>query len=236
MVFDVGENVGVSAAFFAFEIWRETVHCFEPVLPTFRILADNVRRLPKCYAYNIGLSACEGEEQITYYPRRSDVEPLCRSGSRQGIHRDQYTVNSGYPRNIVGGRYAERITMPCRLETISSMMRALSIDAVDLLKVDVEHAEFDVLAGIDEQDWTAIRLIVAEVHDIDGRVDLIVSLLHDRHILTAVAHHPNMNTTDINLVHAIHVFAQSLAGTSPTRPQHKRPSRRPRQQCRPPKL
>lgn len=48
---------------------------------------------------------------------------------------------------------------------------------VDLLKVDVERAELDVLSGISPDDWHKIQQVVLEVHDIDGRLQVVQSLL-----------------------------------------------------------
>jgi 31-O-methyltransferase len=60
--------------------------------------------------------------------------------------------------------------LECELTTISKALREYGIDAVDLAKVDVEGAEWDVLQGIDESDWPRIRQFAIEVHDVDDRV------------------------------------------------------------------
>ena len=52
---------------------------------------------------------------------------------------------------------------PCAVRTVSSMIRALKTQRIDLLKIDVEGAEMDVLAGIEEEHWPAIRMISMEV-------------------------------------------------------------------------
>ena len=52
---------------------------------------------------------------------------------------------------------------PCTVRTVSSMIRALKTPGIDLLKVDMEGAEIDVLAGIEDEHWSTIRMISMEV-------------------------------------------------------------------------
>jgi FkbM family methyltransferase len=75
-------------------------------------------------------------------------------------------------------RRLRRIT--CNLTTISAAMREHGIDRVDLVKVDVEGAEWAVLQGIDAADWPRIRQLALEVHDVDGRVARMQELLEDK--------------------------------------------------------
>jgi FkbM family methyltransferase len=65
----------------------------------------------------------------------------------------------------------------CRLTTLPAAMDEARVDRVDLLKVDVEGAEEAVLAGIDDRTWGRIRQLVIEVHDINGRLDRLRTML-----------------------------------------------------------
>lgn len=60
-------------------------------------------------------------------------------------------------------------------------------DVIDFLKIDVEGAELEVLAGIAERDWLRTRGVMVEVHDADGALDTVVDTLHSRgfHVKTA---------------------------------------------------
>ncbi len=68
----------------------------------------------------------------------------------------------------------------CRLVTLSAVLREYHVEAVDLLKVDVEGAELDVLNGIDDADWPRIQQVSMETHAVEGRADRIVALLRER--------------------------------------------------------
>ena len=61
----------------------------------------------------------------------------------------------------------------CELTTVSKIISQYDVPRIDLLKVDVEGAEWDVLQGVDSQDWPRIRQLVLEVHDIDNRAQRI---------------------------------------------------------------
>ena len=68
-------------------------------------------------------------------------------------------------------------SVECPMRTISDVIREHQVPRIDLLKVDVEKAELDVLEGIEAADWTIIRQVVVEVHDLNGRLAKVMALL-----------------------------------------------------------
>jgi hypothetical protein len=56
-------------------------------------------------------------------------------------------------------------------------MKEAGLERIDLLKVDCEGAELEVLLGVEEADWPRIGSIVAEVHDLDGRLAAVRNLI-----------------------------------------------------------
>lgn len=68
----------------------------------------------------------------------------------------------------------------CDVRTVSDVIGEHGIPRVDLLKVDVEGAEMDVLAGIDERDWWNIRQVVAELESFSRSAGQVSQLLHGR--------------------------------------------------------
>jgi hypothetical protein len=68
----------------------------------------------------------------------------------------------------------------CALRTLSAELAASGWSHLDLVKIDVEGAEEDVLAGICDGDWPRIRQLVIEVHDVGGRRERMAASLRAR--------------------------------------------------------
>ncbi|HVP29666.1 MAG TPA: FkbM family methyltransferase [Myxococcota bacterium] len=205
VVLDVGANVGVAAAFFAVQCGARVVHSFEPVRPVCELLRKNVSGLPACVVHEQGLSRASGESAITYYPGAAAMSGLYADPQRDRALVRAVLANLGVPADEADARLAnafEPLTLRCELRTLSSFLREEALARVDLLKIDVERAELDVLAGIDEADWPVIAQVVVEVHDEGGRLDAISGTLVDRGFRVAHEQDPAMRGTDVQLVYA----------------------------------
>ncbi len=187
-IFDIGANIGMFMLFAADVCKQAVIYAFEPVPPVFDVLRANASlfdldvRLFQC-----GISSDSKLETFTYYPHcsiisgrfadpaneRSVVRTLLLSEKQPG---DADLISD----ELVDELLTERLStesFTCELKTISSVIRENGIERIDLLKVDVEKSEMDVLAGIEDEDWKKIRQIVIEVHDMEGRLQTVVSLL-----------------------------------------------------------
>jgi len=65
----------------------------------------------------------------------------------------------------------------CQLKTISEIVRENKITAIDMLKIDAEGSELDIVMGIEADDWRKIKQLIIEVHDVNGRLQKMISLL-----------------------------------------------------------
>jgi FkbM family methyltransferase len=77
--------------------------------------------------------------------------------------------------DIVTGRQV----MICRMESLENWVRQQKIEQVNLLKIDVEGAEADVLAGVG-QAWPIIQQVAIETHDRSDRKKQIIALLKSK--------------------------------------------------------
>jgi 31-O-methyltransferase len=205
IVLDVGANVGVAAAFFAVECGA-VVHSFEPVTPIYDILCENIRSLPTCKAHNVGMSSSASESPIIYYPNADAMSGLHANPEVDRAFARTCMRNLGMSAEAadvaLSGRYDHPVMLMCELRTISSVLDEHSIDRVRLLKIDVEHAELEVLLGISGADWPRIDQVVIEVHDKGGRLAIIAELLTDRGFTIAVEQEAAMRGTGLHLLYA----------------------------------
>jgi hypothetical protein len=77
----------------------------------------------------------------------------------------------------VGDRAAGAERVRCKLSTADQVLADDKIEAVGLLKVDVEGAELKVLEGFSTDRWQRVRQVVLEGHDEDGRLMKVKALL-----------------------------------------------------------
>ena len=68
---------------------------------------------------------------------------------------------------LLAGRFTGQVQQ-CRLRRLTDVLREEQVKRVDLLKIDVQRAEWDVLHGLEAEDWERIGQVVLEVHDWEG--------------------------------------------------------------------
>lgn len=192
-VFDVGANIGMFTLFVGRFCKEALIYAFEPIPPIFDLLRINADiyglnvRLLKC-----GLSNRSITDRFTYYPHLSMMSGRFADPVQDREVVKQFELNKmlspedqrqTWDESLLDEVLSDRLTaehFTCQLRTISDVLREYNIERIDLLKIDAQKAEKDVLDGIDEDDWSKIRQIVLEVHDIDGRLAQIIQML-ERH-------------------------------------------------------
>ena len=221
-VFDVGANIGMFTLFVAERCPGARIYAFEPiaeVCQSLRINAELYGTDVKVFDY--GLADEEREEFFTVYPRQSMMSGSSRHADRayekevikRSMRYEQPESAGGMELllaqadELLDKRFEER-TEQCRLRNLSTVMRAESIDRIDLLKVDVQGAEMEVLCGIDEDDWTRIGQIVLEVHDRKetasaGRLEIVRDLLERHEFALTVTQSASLEGTDRYNVYAV---------------------------------
>lgn len=210
-VLDIGANVGLSAVFFHTDCPGVTIHSFEPAPAPYAALAANfaAHEIPGSATW-AGLSDHCGTAELTYYPHSSAMSGFHADADADAALTRLFLAHSGLDDEdideLIGGRH-ETVRIECPVLTLSSVISDLELTVIDLLKIDVERSELEVLGGVSEADWPKLKQIVVEVHDIDGALDEIVSLLRHRGFAVAVEQEPMLAGSEL-----YEVFASRQAG------------------------
>jgi FkbM family methyltransferase len=181
-VFDVGANIGMFALFVSEHCPSARIYAFEPASLLFSKLQENVSQ---CAAdimlFPFGLSDRQRTDDFTFYPGYSmmsglsryadsevEIEVIKRVLSNQKAQGSESADELLAGANeLLAGRFRPEVE-EVRLQTLSQVIRTEKVGHIDLLKIDVQRAELEVLAGIEEPDWSKIDQIVMEVHDAPG--------------------------------------------------------------------
>jgi amino acid adenylation domain-containing protein/FkbM family methyltransferase len=217
-VFDVGANIGLFTLFVHQRCRGARVFAFEPIPPTFAVLQENVRLYGlDVKAYECGVSDKAGVAEFTFYPEASASSGMYADVLEEGKVSRAFIENKGelgrYADELLEGRFeAERYE--CRLRTLSEVIAEERVERIDLLKVDVEKSELDVLRGLAADDWARVRQVVLEVHDTDGRLEEVTSLLNRHGFDFVVEQDHLLKGTGLYNVYAVHPSRREQRPTS----------------------
>ncbi len=157
-IFDIGSNVGVSVIFFKLLYPDSNIYAFEPDPITFEKLKRNTSQFSKVFLYNWAISNLNSD--IDYY---ANIESSMSS--------------SMYKRSSC------QKLIKVKSKTISQIIKELDIPRVDLLKFDIEGAEF--VAFDNKDNIKNIEYLIGEVHeDIANKdTDSFLKLFFDYEII-----------------------------------------------------
>jgi FkbM family methyltransferase len=138
IIVDAGANVGMSAAYFSLRYPNAKIVAIEPEPSNFDILCKNAKLFTKIIPINAALWSHNGAVQL-------------KDGG--------------------GGHWGTRVTEASarsegsiRCVSLRALLEELRIDWVDLMKVDVEGAEYEIFE--DSSSWISrVGFICAELHD-----------------------------------------------------------------------
>jgi FkbM family methyltransferase len=229
-VFDVGANIGL----FSLAAYRRApdslrIYAFEPVPPIFELLRRNIERNTRSGSIevlNVGLSRSSEPLSFTYYPQAPVLStaypdaagdiPILKGAIQDSImHLPEAPWELRLLRRLPAPlrsallgfalkRTLRGRTVTCRMTTLSEVIRERDIRRIDLLKIDAEKAELDVLEGIEADHWERIRQVVVEVHDLEGRLDRVTSLLEEHGLSSISVGQPVTNLgSSIHMVTAL---------------------------------
>jgi len=133
IIFDVGAHHGETSNFMIKNFKNLKLYCFEPEENNFLILSKNNKNYTQIENYNFGFSNSEGELQfhINNHSATHSILPLEENHAK-------IWKNNLYPTNTKKKK---------NFTTIDNFLKKENINVIDLLKLDVQGAEFLVLNG-----------------------------------------------------------------------------------------
>lgn len=137
VIFDVGGNIGLSALFFALSHPSAKVYSFEPSPTTYQRLMQNVAQCKNIIPVQRALSGNNGQVIFYDYPSKSIASSLVDRGGGEKV-------------TVVGS-------------TLQEVMREFKVEHVDVLKFDIEGAEYDMFKNFDR--YSEIGYLIGEVHE-----------------------------------------------------------------------
>ena len=200
-ILDVGANIGMATYFFHTEFPGKKIHAFEPSPKTFEVLAANVKAIGiDAELYRCALSSSEGKALLRHYPNNSIMSGLYADAEQDSRTTKTYMKNEGITEQEAAFLVRDAFraeSFECELRPLSAILDERAIARVDLLKIDVEKAELDVLAGIREEHWSRIRQAIVEVHDLAGRLAAVRDLFERHGLRVTVTQDPKLAGTDL---------------------------------------
>jgi FkbM family methyltransferase len=146
VIFDIGAHRGQTSVKYAAYVPNATIHAFEPFPESFAALVKNTAHLPQVTGHPIGLADIAGEMAL-------NANAAAPTNSLLDTHR---CADAAWGKGLL----ETRAKVSCRFSTVDACLAEYRIDRVDLLKLDVQGAEYKVLQG-------AANALA------DGRVDVI---------------------------------------------------------------
>jgi FkbM family methyltransferase len=140
-ILDLGANIGMASVDFAFRYPAASITAIEPVEANFRLLEKNIAGFPNIRARQAAVG-------------REDARAALR-GAGQSFHAQPWSEESAR-----AGR--EQITV----RGINSLIDELGLEQIDLIKIDVEGAEYDVLTTLKPALLQNVQWIVGELHGV----------------------------------------------------------------------
>lgn len=199
VIFDVGANIGVFGLRATQQYKNLRVYCFEPIPDIAEVLQRNATEFSDkaMIVKQFGLSDTLGTAEFTYFPNTPALSTSLPDDWEHNPKAFQNAVKGTMknpPSDMRWMKWIPTIAAPiiakhlvkgkkhvqCELKTVSHVIEEEGLDTINLLKVDCEGAEFKVLKGIKDKHWPLINAAVIEVHNIEGRLEKIKTLLKEK--------------------------------------------------------
>jgi amino acid adenylation domain-containing protein/FkbM family methyltransferase len=213
-VLDVGANIGLFSLFCTQACAAPRLNAVEPNPAVARRLAANLAAYaPGARVEQCGVGRAPGTARFTFFSGYSLLSGLHADADVESAVVKSYVLNKARAGErgadefvkeaeaLLRARFQEE-QLDVELRTVSQVIAREGVDHVDLLKINVEKAEVDVLAGIAAADWQKIDQLVAEI-DLDENVAPIEQMLEANGFDYVIDQDPLLHQTALRYVYAV---------------------------------
>ena len=214
-IIDVGANIGIFGIELSDRYPNINIISFEPIMNIFSVLKANasISENNNFKVYNYGISDKVESIEFTYFP---NAPALSSSNDEIWNSKDQLIEAFGgslenAPKKLWWKNLVPKFTYPyfakrliknrtkinCALKPLSMVIDLLSIEKIDLLKIDCEGNEQKVIDGIEKKNWNIIKQLIIEINDIDGRLSYIENKLMNLGYNIRVIQEPALKNTKL---------------------------------------
>jgi 31-O-methyltransferase len=205
VIVDVGAHIGLAAILFTDLVPGLEILGFEPAPRSYACLELNqARHLPATTISRLAIGTRTGSAELTYYPGHTTLATLFVDDADDVRNMESVMNHRDVPPDMRAAFWptfrADPETVTVEVTTLEQQLTERRLDEVALLKVDVERAELDVLNSVGAHRWPAIRRVVVEVHDLDGQLGRVTSLLEGHGYAVRVATEDDFAEGSIRMV------------------------------------
>ncbi len=142
VVLDLGAHKGIFSVY-ASVLGVEQIYTFEPDVDNFAAMKEHLKMngVKNVLAKNVAVAGVSGEREL-------------------------YLSEDSHNHSLIGGGDAVKV----RATTVTDILRKFRIESVDLLKMDIEGAEFEVLQAMGAEDFSRIDNLFVEYHELSSEV------------------------------------------------------------------
>jgi len=214
-IIDVGANIGIFGLELSSRYPNINIISFEPIINIFSILKANasISNNNNFKVYNYGISDKAESIEFTYFPNApalsSSNDEIWNSGDEL-IEAFGGSLENA-PEKLWWKNFVPKFTYPyfakrliknqtkinCTVKPLSIVIDSLSIEKIDLLKIDCEGNEQKVIDGIEKNNWDIIKQLIIEINDIEGRLDYIKSKLIKLGYTTRIIQEASLKNTKL---------------------------------------
>jgi FkbM family methyltransferase len=137
IIFDLGSNIGISVAYFRTRFPSSTVYGFEPDPVIFKKLEKNCLQFGHVHLMNAAIAAADGTAQFFVQTEASFGSSLLKREDSDKV-------------------------IDTKTRSVDSLCKEFGIEHIDLLKFDIEGAEYEALESCEMMAHTTA--MVGEVH------------------------------------------------------------------------